>query len=351
MRNIAVAFIVLVAIAAGAYMFLVPSADQEQTHALKEPVTVAPLVVDEVVETDPEIRLQNEAVAYVDRLTELSLDPVPVEQADHFVRSDQSLSLIPSNKIRAASVEDLLSDSSLDPDVPITVVREVEQIETITPERLIAESGGDLSVSVKLVEADIIREVTVREVLEKHAANPEQPISVLRTVRHYELTTPRELSEGGSFESGAIIGIVDQSYRLEFATVAELLAQERAKDPDSLFYVRTVRQGDQQGIWGILHHGLLENFARGMAIRRGKEVSTYKVDIPTDADEKLADSTSSYLGQMIHTKSQRSWVYNYQLDRMGKNPHEIYPGQEIVIVKFSPDELIDIYKHFVRTDS
>lgn len=352
MRNIAVAFIILVAIAAGAYMFLVPrGVDQEQTHALMEPVTVAPIVVDEVAETDPEITLQEQAIAYVDRLTELSLDPVPVEQADHFVRSDQSISLIPSNKIRAASIEDLLSDSSLDPDVPITVVREVEQIETITPERLIAESGGDLSVKIKVVEDDIIREVTVREILEQHAANPEQPISVLRTVRHYELTTPRELEELSAIESGAIIGIVDQSYRLEFATVAELLAQERANDPDALFYVRTVRRGDEQGIWGILHHGLLENFARGMAIRRGEQVNTYQVEIPRDADEKLANSTSSFLGQMIHNKSQRSWVYNFQLDRMGQNPHEIYPGQEIIIVKFSPDELIDIYKYFARNDS
>jgi hypothetical protein len=351
MRSLAVVIVVLVAIAAGAYFFFMSPLEEEKTHVLKEPVDAAPIVVAPVVESDPEITLQQQAIEYVDTLTELSVDPVPVEQADHFVRSDQSISLIPSNKIRAATIEDVLADPALKPDTPITIVKEVEQIETITPERLIAESGGDLSVKIKIVEDDIIREVTVREILAQHAANPEQPISVLRTVRHYELTTPRELEELSAIESGAIIGIVDQSYRLEFATIAELLAQERANDPDALFYVRTVRRGDEQGIWGILHHGLLENFARGMAIRRGEQVNTYQVEIPRDADEKLANSTSSFLGQMIHNKSQRSWVYNFQLDRMGQNPHEIYPGQEIIIVKFSPDELIDIYKYFARNDS
>lgn len=351
MRSLAVVIAVLVAIAAGAYFFFLSPLEEDETHVLKEPVDVAPIVVEPVVETDPEITLEQEAVEYVDSLTELSVDPVPVEQADHFVRSDQSISLIPSSKIRAATIEDILADPALERDTPITIVKEVEQIETITPERLIAESGGDLSVKIKVVEGDLIREVTVREVLEKHAANPEQPISVLRMVRHYELTTPRELEELSAIESGAIIGIVDQSYRLEFATVAELLAQERADDPDALFYVRTVRDGDEQGIWGILHHGLLENFARGMAIRRGEKVNTYQVEIPLNADEKLANSTSSFLGQMIHKKSERSWVYNFQLDRMGQNPHEIYPGQEIIIVKFSPDELIDIYKYFARNDS
>jgi hypothetical protein len=32
---------------------------------------------------------------------------------------------------------------------------------------------------------------------------------------------------------------------------------------------------------------------------------------------------------------------------MGKNPDLIFQGQEIVIVMFSPEELINIYQHFV----
>ena len=116
----------------------------------------------------------------------------------------------------------------------------------------------------------------------------------------------------------------------------------------SLFYVRTVRDGDEQGIWGIVHDGIIENFARGMAIRRGKEINTYQVEIPSDADEQRADASSSYLGRLIFKKSKASYVYNFNRNRMGRNPDRIFPGQEIVIIDFQPEELIEIYTHFVE---
>ena len=133
----------------------------------------------------------------------------------------------------------------------------------------------------------------------------------------------------------------------EETTIAELLMREGKFDPDSIFYVRTIREGDDQGIWGIIHDGIMTNFAQGMAIRRGREVNTYKIDIPRDADELLADHSSSYLGKLIHRKAAESHVYNFSKNRMGQNPDIISPGQEIVIINFEPEELIGIYKHFV----
>ena len=53
--------------------------------------------------------------------------------------------------------------------------------------------------------------------------------------------------------------------------------KEQLLDPDAIFYLRTVKNGDEQGIWGIVHGGLISNFARGVAIRRGEEVNTYQV--------------------------------------------------------------------------
>ncbi|MCK5364909.1 MAG: hypothetical protein KAR22_18155, partial [Gammaproteobacteria bacterium] len=104
---------------------------------------------------------------------------------------------------------------------------------------------------------------------------------------------------------------------------------------------------DDQGIWGIIHDGIMSNFAQGMAIRRGKEVNTYKVDIPRDADELLQNQSSSFLGKLIHRKAAESYVYNFKKNRMGQNPDQVSPGQEIVIINFEPEELIGIYKHFV----
>ena len=83
-----------------------------------------------------------------------------------------------------------------------------------------------------------------------------------------------------------------------------------------------------------------------MAIRRGEEINTYQVEIPRDADERLADQSSSFLGKMIHQKTMDSYVYNFKQNRMGRNPDRVVPGQEIVIINFHPDELINIYKHF-----
>ena len=99
---------------------------------------------------------------------------------------------------------------------------------------------------------------------------------------------------------------------------------------------------------GVLHiieqEGLIENFARGMAVRRGEEINRYQVEIPRDADERESDSSSSFLGRLIYEKTVRSYVYNFKNNRMGQNPDRIRPGQEIVIINFHPDELAAIYR-------
>ena len=50
---------------------------------------------------------------------------------------------------------------------------------------------------------------------------------------------------------------------------------------------------------------------------------------------------------MISDKTSKSYVYNYENGKMGRNPDLIYPGQEIVIISFTPEELAEIYQHFV----
>ena len=143
--------------------------------------------------------------------------------------------------------------------------------------------------------------------------------------------------------------MVTRPYRIESATLADLLRRAKTEDPDSIFYLHTVKKTDVQGIWGIIHFGLIDNFARGMAIRRGEDVETYTVRIPRYADERLEDQSSSYLGLFIDQKTKDSYVYNYRDHRMGRNPDRIYPGQEIVIIKFEPEELISIYGHFTAS--
>lgn len=291
--------------------------------------------------------LEDEAEQYVERLSEPTSEPVPVERADHFVRPDRALSLVTDAVIEEMTPEELFTDPSLEDDTPITIVKEVEQVERTTPEKIIAESGGDMDKKVKVLEDEEVREITVRKLLEEHKAEPEKPIDIVKELKYFEKTTPRELKKSESLPSDRPLRIIRAPYSLTMATVAQLVGVDKEVAADTIFYVRTVQPDDKEGIWGIIHHGLVENFAQGMAIRRGEALDTYRVDIPEHADERLPDNSSSFLGKLIYEKTKESSVYNFKVGRIGENPNLINPGQELVIVSFTPEELIAIYKHFV----
>ena len=286
-----------------------------------------------------------EAEKYVETLTRPTSRPIPVEKADHFATPERVLSLVPEDAIEQATVRELAGDASLDADTPITIVREVEQLETLTPEQLIAESEGDVEAPVRVLEGDDVKETTVRELLERFSDSPDEPLSVVKVVRHFEVTTLGELLDDEE-DPESLLNVIMRPYSLESATLADLLERRMAVKPGSIFYLRTVRPDDDQGIWGIVHDGLIENFARGMAIRDGEDIETYTVHIPREADEMTLDRTSSFLGRLIHRKTEESFVYNFRENRMGHNPDRIHPGQEIVIIDFQPEELIAIYRHF-----
>ena len=278
------------------------------------------------------------------------------------------ISLVPEDTIENVSIEELARDETLSPDTPITVVREVEQLETAVPEQLIADSGGDLDKTLrvqityddsqdeagqedsgpKVVDEDTVAQITVREALERIRTEPEKPLTVIRTVRYFEVMTLKELLDSAQGDD-AFLNVVTQPYRIASATLADLLQREKEENPGAVFYVHTVQDTDDQGIWGIVHFGLIDNFARGMAIRLGEDAETYTVEIPRDADERLDDQSSSFLGRMIDGKTKDSFVYNYRDNRMGRNPDRIYPGQEIVIIKFESEELMSIYTRFATS--
>ena len=302
-----------------------------------------------------------EAKLYVETLTETTPQTIPVDKADHFVTQDHVLSLVPEDTIESVSVGALANDEALKADTPITVVREVEQIETAVPEQLIAEAGGDLDTQLRVLvkyddsqgvveqedaeqnvaeqnvaeqsvaeqsaaEQDVTEQITVREILERILAEPKKPISIVKTVRYFEVMTLRELLDSEE-DADTFLNVVTRPYRIEAATLADLLQRQKTENPDTIFYLHTVQPTDEQGIWGIVHFGLIENFARGMAVKRGEKLETYTVRIPRDADEKLHDQSSSFLGKLIDRKTAESFVYNFRDSRMGRNPDRIYPGQ------------------------
>ena len=292
--------------------------------------------------------MEDQAQTFLAQLIERQRQAVEVDAADHFVTPDQVVSLLPEASFEITSREELLSDPDLEPHTPITVVREVEEIQIASPATIIASAGGDLEREIRVLEGGEVQVKTLEELLAELIESPGEMIKLVSDVKYFDVTTPSEFAAQAEGAADEALKIVKDRYTLEAASVAELLRQELDLPSDSIFYLRTVRPDDQQGIWGIVQDGLSGNFARGMAIRYGQSIDTYQVEIPEHADEVLPDQSSSFLGRLIHVKTNESYVYNFKEHRMGRNPDRIYPGQEIVIINFEPEELISIYKHFVE---
>ena len=196
------------------------------------------------------------------------------------------------------------------------------------------------------MNGDNVRDLTLGAALAEMRDLDVQSLRVMRTVLQTETVTLSELRSRG-IGSDVSLEIVDPANAAgNQVTLRDLLPSDVRLAPDSILYVRTVGPNDDQGLWGVVQLGLTENFARGVAVNRGDRVETYTVDIPHNADEVRPDRHSSFLGRLIHAKSAQSYVYNFHERRMGQNPNDIHPGQEIVIINFSPEELIAIYKHF-----
>ena len=118
---------------------------------------------------------------------------------------------------------------TLSPSAPITVVREVEQVEVTTPERLIAEAAGDMDAPVRAIESEEVRATTVRALLERHATVPEAPIYVVKRVEYFEVTTPDELARDPAQALDEPLRVIRERYRVAAATVADLIRRHVPK--------------------------------------------------------------------------------------------------------------------------
>ena len=186
--------------------------------------------------------------------------------------------------------------------------------------------------------------------LEPEPAADAEPASV--TVPEApEGTAGKDPAEAARAKTGASSSPEDAPAPRETITIRDVLAGVVEFGEDDVFYVHAVKPGDDQGLWGIIQEAVTGNFARGVRLTLGERTDTYRVAVPKDADELLDDRSSSPLGLMIHQKSQETIVYNRKLGRLTQDPDvTLYPGNELIIVGFEPEELIRLYKHFAGTD-
>jgi hypothetical protein len=122
------------------------------------------------------------------------------------------------------------------------------------------------------------------------------------------------------------------------------LLNDTDSDKKRIFYLHAVNVADEQGIWGIIQKGLTGTFSKGISLSRAN--GTIRTLIPEDADEILSNKNSSFLGKLLNYKVLTTYVYNYEKGNIGKNPDYIKPGQQLIIVTFTEQELMSVYQHF-----
>ena len=122
------------------------------------------------------------------------------------------------------------------------------------------------------------------------------------------------------------------------------LLNDTDSDKKRIFYLHAVNATDEQGIWGIIQKGLTGTFSKGISLSQAN--GTIRTLIPDDADEMLSNKNSSFLGKLLNYKVLTTYVYNYEKGNIGKNPDYIKPGQQLIIVTFTEEELMSIYQHF-----
>ena len=166
-----------------------------------------------------------------------------------------------------------------------------------------------------------------------------------------EPATPGQVEAAERSKTPAFRGTDETPTPRQTLTIRELLKGTVEVGEHDVFYVHAVTPDDYQGLWGIIQKGVTENFARGVRITVGKRTDTYRVAVPRYADEVLEDRSSSPLGLMIFEKSGETIVYNRRMGRLTQDPDvTLFPGNEIIIVGFKPEELISLYKHFAGAD-
>ncbi|MBL1321995.1 MAG: hypothetical protein COA63_013200 [Methylophaga sp.] len=132
----------------------------------------------------------------------------------------------------------------------------------------------------------------------------------------------------------------------EALAIKDIIQDDSIAD-NALFYVHSVTDKDVQGLWGIVQAGLINKFRQGLRIDGvSPNKDMLQAVIPANADEQLPSGLSSFLGNVLSNKVDSSYIYNLNTKKMGRDSNLIHPGQQLVVIHFSPEELKQIYQFF-----
>lgn len=288
---------------------------------------------------------QQEANVFIDGLATEEEQAITInENQDRFVRHDNSI-ILPNLERRVTSIEELLADPNLAADTPITLQYTTKEQITTTLAQL-SDDYDDHTMLITIIDSEGNKQTKpLFEFLNEPNVDLTAPITVLTEQKHILEIKAGELSKITDIDNQESI-IATINHGTQELAIKDIIKNGSMPD-NALFYLHRVTEADQQGLWGIIQSGLIEKFREGVhieGIKTNKE--TVHAIIPADADEKLPSGLSSFLGKILNDKVTSSYIYNFSTHAMTHDPNRIYPGQQLILIHFSPAELSNIYQFF-----
>lgn len=344
------AFLALAVLMIFGYLLFTDQEPKRIEHTVNPPIELIepqpPITVIEQAQTLSSEQLnQQEANAFIEGLANEKERSITInENQDRFVRHDNTI-ILPNLEHRVTSIDELLADPNLTADTPITLQYTTKEQITTTLAQL-SDDYEDHTTLITLVDENGEKQTKpLFEFLSDQNADLTAPITVLIEQKHN-----LEINAG---DLASITDITNQESVV--ATINHGVQELAIKDiinngemPDNaLFYLHRVTEADQQGLWGIIQTGLIDKFREGVYIEGIKSnKDTVQAIIPADADEKLPSGLSSFLGKILNDKVTSSYIYNFSTHAMSHDPNRIYPGQQLILIHFTSQELTDIYQFF-----
>lgn len=289
---------------------------------------------------------EQEAGEFVAQLADTDSDTIIInEYTDQFVRPDSIIAL-PELDERVTTLKSLRDNKSLNADTPL-ILRYTEDIrENTTLQELETEEEDHITPITIVTEQGETITAPLVELLKREDIDHQAPISQIRQQKQVKQIKASELADIDLPANQEISVTISRG--IQKLDIANLIDSNAAEIQNSLFYLHRVTEEDIQGLWGIIQAGLIRNFRQGIRMQRNGAEQKVSVLIPSDADEPLPTGLSSFLGKVLHQKVSNSYVYNFNTHTMGYDPNLIHPGQELILIRFSADELKDIYQFFAE---
>lgn len=346
------AFLALLVLIIVGYLIYSDSQPTRTEHTLNPPIEIitpkeemplTPFENSVVVPSSTEL-VQEEAKLFVEKLSPKADTPVVLnEHEDQFVRHDSLISL-EDNESRVTTLQSLLVDEDLVSDATITLDYTSKTSNETTLSAL-SDMIDDHTAPITIVTADGEKLTAPLTDILQNRLDLYETVTLITEKKSRVETSAEGLINLDLNPSQAVMATIKHS--TQELSIQDILPDDAAPSDNALFYLHRVTERDIQGLWGIIQAGLINKFRQGLSLEGiSQSQDSIQTVIPENADEKLSSGLSSFLGQILSRKVDTSYIYNLKTKGMGTDANVVHPGQQLVLIQFSPLELKQIYQFF-----